>query len=60
MGGVVGRNQWKRVDQGATNAHKEMMFDTDMCLIQENNRLLVECKADDVFTNAECRDTYRD
>jgi len=48
------------VDQGATNAHKEMMFDTDMCLIQENNRERQECLDANVLPNSECKALYKD
>ena len=32
VNGVPGMNQWQRTDGGASSTHKEMMFDTDMCL----------------------------
>ena len=60
MGGVPGRNQWKRVDKGAGGAHKEMMLDTDMCLFHENNRELSECKAANILDNQVCLDTFKD
>ena len=40
VNGVSGKNQWKRIDHGSSQSHKEMMLDTDMCLAyrrSENN-----------------------
>lgn len=37
VNGVMGKNQWKRVDGGKESNHKEMMLDTDMCLAMRNN-----------------------
>lgn len=44
VNGVSGKNQWQRLDRGITG-HKEMMLDTDMCLVYNNNKDLADCKA---------------
>lgn len=40
--GNTAKNQWKRIDEGADNTHKEMMLNTDMCLAMEGNHALAE------------------
>ena len=37
VGGNVGKNQFKRIDEGMENTHKEMMLSTDMCLAFQGN-----------------------
>ena len=44
VNGVPGKNQWRRVDVGASSSHKEMMLDTDMCLAYLSNKELADCK----------------
>jgi len=37
VNGVTGKNQWKRIDGGNNPNQKEMMLDTDMCLMMQDN-----------------------
>jgi len=37
VNGNPGKNQWKLVDQGQGGEHKEMMFNTDLCLAYAKN-----------------------
>jgi len=46
VGGVEGINQWARMDDGRSDSHKEMMLDTDLCLLYVNNADLAQCRAD--------------
>ena len=39
------RNQWKRIDKAADPNHREMMLNTDICLLYENNADLSACVA---------------
>lgn len=41
------KNQFKRIDLGLTNLHKEMMLSTDMCLAMEANEANNNCNGRD-------------
>jgi hypothetical protein len=59
VGGVEGKNQWRRIDDGADPEHKEMMLDTDMCLAYKTNMELSICKRK--FGNcAGCSNAFED
>ena len=45
VGGNKGKTQWKRIDKGTNPKQKEQMLNTDMCLVWENNKALVDCIA---------------
>ena len=38
VNGKVDKNQWKRVDQGFGNSHREMMLNSDLCVIYDQNK----------------------
>jgi len=43
VGNNKNKNQWKRIDKGFNNEHKEMMLNSDLCLIYDNNRNYAFC-----------------
>lgn len=45
VGGNPEKNQWKRVDIGKDDTHKEKMLTTDMCMAFGNSPKYVECMA---------------
>lgn len=43
VGGVEGKDQWQRVDQGVDPLFQELMLDTDMCLAYDGNIQYTNC-----------------
>jgi hypothetical protein len=46
VNGDATKNQFKRVDQGKDNTHKEMMLTTDLCLAYNANPALAESECE--------------
>ena len=44
VGGNPNKNQWTRVDVDAPSDHKDLMLNSDICLVYDNNKVLAECK----------------
>ena len=46
--------QWNRIDKGVDDDHKEMLLDTDMCMIYKTSVDYAECMEND--NHATCKD----
>ena len=48
MGGIINKNQWQRADAGSNPNVKEMMLDTDLCLLYNSNTVMATCRKRDI------------
>lgn len=54
VGGVSGKNQWKRIDGGDNPNIKEMMLDSDMCLMMNDNQAFANCQRNNPPGSVNC------
>ena len=56
IGGNPDKNAWKRIDAGVDPNHKEMMLNTDLCFVYEDNKLFGDCAIESGTADAaKCR-----